>query len=139
MATFTGRQGVIKIDDTGGSLVPLAEVRSFTVDHTMDTVEDTAMGDSARTYKRGLESATFTAEILYTTQETSSPNQISALALGQEAVTVELYPSSDSVSGSGKVSGEAIITGYSINSSFDDVVTATINGTFSGDLTFAVV
>lgn len=138
MATFTGRQGVIKIDNTAGTLVNLAEVRSFTVDHTMDTVEDTAMGDSARTYKRGLESATFTAEILYTTQETTG-NQVSALALAQEAITVELYPSSDSVSGSGKISGEAIITGYSINSSFDDVVTATVNGTFSGDITFATV
>ena len=136
MATFTGRSGVIKVDNSGGgALATLAEVRSFTVDHTMEVIEDTSMGDSARTYKRGLEAATFTAEILYSKQEQPT---LPALALGDpaEGVSVEFFPSGAVAAGS-KISGEAVLTGYSINSSFDDVVTATVSGTFSGDITFA--
>lgn len=135
MSTFTGRSGVIRIAESGGSAVALAEVRSFTLDHTMEVIEDTSMGDTARTYKRGLEAATFTAEILYSKQEQST---LSALALGDagENCVVELYPSGQEAAGS-KIFGTAILTGYSVNSSFDDVVTATVSGTFTGDISFA--
>ena len=135
MATFTGRDGTILIDNTAGTLTALAEIRSFTLDHTMDVIEDTVMTDSARTYKRGLEGSTFTAEVLYSNAEVAT---IQALALGRDAVTVEMYPSGNS-STNGKISGEALITGYSVSSSFDDMVTATVSGTFSGAITFATV
>lgn len=133
MATFTGRDGTILIDNTGGTPTALAEIRSFTLDHTMDVIEDTVMGDGSRTYKRGLEGSTFTAEVLYSNAEVAT---IQALALGRDAVTVELYPSGQTTA-HGKISGEALITGYSVSSSFDDMVTATVSGTFSGAITFA--
>ena len=136
MATFTGRDGTIKIDASDGTSTALAEIRSFTLDHTMDVIEDTVMGDGARTYKRGLEGSTFTAEVLYSAQESGT---LDVLALGRDAVDVELYPSSGTASGSGKISGTAILTGYSVSSSFDDMVTATVSGTFSGAITFATV
>lgn len=135
MATFTGRDGTILIDNTGGTPTALAEIRSFTLDHTMDVIEDTVMGDGARTYKRGLEGSTFTAEVLYSQAEVAT---IQALALGRDAVTVEMYPSGNTATNS-KISGEALITGYSVSSSFDDMVTATVSGTFSGAITFATV
>ena len=56
MATFSGSAGVVK---AGGNAI--GEIRSFTVDQTADTVEDTAMGDSFRTFKTTLK--TFTASI----------------------------------------------------------------------------
>ena len=135
MATFTGRDGTILIDNTGGTPTALAEIRSFTLDHTMDVIEDTVMGDGARTYKRGLEGSTFTAEVLYSQAEVAT---IQALALGRDAVTVEMYPSGNTATNS-KISGEALITGYSVSSSFDDMVTATVSGTLSGAITFATV
>ena len=46
MATFSGSGGVVK---AGGNAI--GEIRSFTVDQTGDTVEDTAMGDSTRSFK----------------------------------------------------------------------------------------
>tara|TARA_R110002051_G_C8354412_1_gene440699 strand:+ start:52 stop:486 length:435 start_codon:yes stop_codon:yes gene_type:complete len=143
MATFTGKSGVIKISDTAGGGTPtsVAEVKSFTLDSTMDTIENTAMGATAnsRTYVAGLETSTFTAEILYTAQEQTASDDIPALLLGQEAGNFELYPSAETGAGNSKITGSCIVTGYSISSSFDDMVSATISAQVTGGLTFALL
>ena len=51
MATHTGSEGLIKIGAN-----TLGELRSYSLETTGDTIEDTTMGDSARTYKTGLTS-----------------------------------------------------------------------------------
>ena len=56
MATFSGSAGVVK---AGGNAI--GEITSFSVEQTADTIEDTSMGDSAKTYKSSLTS--FTASI----------------------------------------------------------------------------
>ena len=140
MATYTGKSGLIKISDGpgGGTPVSVAEVKSFTLDATMDTIENTAMGavQNSRTYVAGLETSTFTAEILYTAQEVTAADSIPALLLGQEQGNFELYPSAETAGagGSTKISGACIVTGYSISSSFDDMVTATISAQVTGPL-----
>tara|TARA_R100001463_G_scaffold96438_1_gene150937 strand:+ start:1420 stop:1848 length:429 start_codon:yes stop_codon:yes gene_type:complete len=142
MATYTGKSGVIKISDTAGAttLQEVAEVKSFTLDSTMDTIESTVMGslNHARTYKAGLETSTFTAEVLYSAQEIAGSTDIPALLLGQEAGAFELYPSGNDSTNT-KISGNCLVTGYSISSSFDDMVTATISAQVTGALTFAAV
>ena len=47
MATYTGKSGVLKIND-GSTLQAVAEIRSFTLDSTMDTIENTAMEAGAK-------------------------------------------------------------------------------------------
>ncbi len=142
MATYTGKSGIIKISDTAGATVlqEVLEVKSFTLDSTMDTIENTAMGATgyARTYKAGLETSTFTAEVLYSAQEIVGSTDIPALLLGQEAGAFELYPSGSDSSNT-KISGDCLVTGYSISTSFDDMVTATISAQVTGVLTFATV
>ena len=142
MATFTGKSGSLKIADDTGTLRDVAEVRSFTLDSTMDTIETTAMeaAGNARTYKAGLETSTFTAEVLYSAQEIAGgATDIPALLMGSETVSFEMYPSADTGSGNTKISGTALVTGYSISSSFDDMVTATISAQVSGALTFTAL
>ena len=145
MATYTGKSGVIKISDTAGAttLQEVLEVKSFTLDSTMDTIENTSMGaaNNARTYKAGLETSTFTAEVLYSAQEIGgAATDIPALLLGQEAGAFELYPSGSASSLSNtKISGDCLVTGYSVSTSFDDMVTATISAQVTGALTFATV
>ena len=142
MATYTGKSGIIKISDTAGATVlqEVLEVKSFTLDSTMDTIENTVMGtvNFARTYKAGLETSTFTAEVLYSAQEIVGSTDIPALLLGQEAGAFELYPSGSDSSNT-KISGDCLVTGYSISTSFDDMVTATISAQVTGVLTFATV
>ena len=141
MATYTGKAGVLKGHD-GSSLKAVAEIRSFTMDATMDTIENTAMGatNNSRSYVAGLETATFTAEILYAAQENSTNSDtIPALRLGSEAVAFEMYPSGTTQGATPVntvISGNCIITGYSISSSFDDMVTATISAQVTGDLAY---
>ena len=138
MATYTGKSGVLMIYNGSSGNKAVAEIKSFTLDSTMDTIENTAMGATAnsRTYKAGLETSTFTAEILYAGQENSTnADHVAAFLLGSEAVAFEMYPSGTTASATpvnSAITGNAIITGYSISSSFDDMVTATISAQVSG-------
>ena len=76
MATHTGSEGLIKIgSDTIG------ELRSYSLETTADTIEDSSMGDSARTYKTGLTSFTGTASVYMDEADTA---QI-ALTVGGDA------------------------------------------------------
>ena len=60
MATHTGSEGVIKI----GSTV-LGELRSYTLEQTSDTIEDTSLGDSSRTFKTGLKGFSGSASLFF--------------------------------------------------------------------------
>jgi len=50
MATHVGTSGVVKVG-TAPSDVVIAEVTGFTIDETNDTVEDTSLTDTAKSYK----------------------------------------------------------------------------------------
>ena len=65
MATKTGASGVVKIASIWyGTEAVVGEVRSFTFDGSADTIEDSAMGDTARTYKEGLKTNTVSNRVL---------------------------------------------------------------------------
>ena len=135
MATFTGENGKVEItaEDSAGS-VTVAEVRSWTVEHSKDVIEDTVMGDAARTYKSGLHQFTGSMEVVYDSTHTSATNAFDPAQDG--ALTVEFYP--DASTGE-KFSGSVIVTSVSRTSSFDDLVTATVNFQGSGALTIGSV
>lgn len=129
MATHKGSEGTVKV---GANAV--AEVRSFSISETADTVEDTTMGDSARTYKPSLTSWSGSLEVYW--DETDTNGQV-ALAVGAE-VTLGVYPEGDT-SGDTYKSGSAIVTGLTTNSSFDGMVEASITVQGNGALTSSTV
>ena len=129
MATHTGSEGVI-FNDTN----QVAEVRSFSVDEVLDTIEDTSMGDSSRTYKAGLKQ--FTATVSAFWDETDTNGQ-GGFDVGSE-VTLKLYPEGNA-SGDTYYSGTALVTGKTINSSFDGMVEAEYSFQGSGALTETTV
>ena len=124
MATHTGSEGVI-YNDTN----QVAEVRSFSIDEVMDTIEDTSMGDSSRSYKAGLKQ--FTATVSAFWDETDTNGQ-GGFDVGTE-VTLKLYPEGNA-SGDTYYSGTALVTGKTINSSFDGMVEAEYSFQGSGAL-----
>ena len=128
MATHTGKDGVIK---SGSD--ELGELRSFTLDIQADTIEDSSMGDTARTYLAGLTSASMSAEVFWDGTNTSQ----TAFDPGS-TVTVSVYPEG-TTSGDTYLSFSAIVTGKSINSSFDGMVEASISVQASGAITTATV
>lgn len=125
MATETSANGVIKV---GSSAV--AEVTGYSINYTSDTVEDTAIGDTARTYKATLKSYTASIDVMY--DQTDTSGQL-ALDVGTE-ITYSLYPSGET-SGDKYYTGSGIITGRTITGSLGEMITASFEIQGSGDLT----
>ena len=128
MATHTGSEGTIKIgSDT------LGELRSFSLETTAETIEDTSMGDSARTFKVGLTSFTGSASVFFDELDTAQVN----LTAGA-SITLNVYPEGAS-SGDTYYTGTALVTGKTINSSFDGMVEAEVSFQGSGALSESTV
>jgi hypothetical protein len=129
MATHAGSEGTVKVGSNA-----IAEIRSFSLEETADTLEDTTMGDTARTYKSSL--TTFTGSVDVFWDETDTNGQ-GALTIGA-SVTLNVYPEGDA-SGDTYYSGSAIVTGVTRSSSFDGLVEASITVQGSGALTATTV
>jgi len=120
MATLTGENGKVMFgDDSGGASTQVAEVRSWTVEHTKDVIEDTAMGDGARTYLSGLHQFTGTMECMFDTTQTSVAVFDPA---NDAALSVEFFPAATGV----KYVGNVIVTSVSRTASFDDLISLTV-------------
>jgi len=124
MATHTGSEGTVKVGSDA-----IAEVRSFSIEESADTLEDTSMGDTARTYKSSLTNYTGSIDVLW--DETDTAGQ-GGLTIGAE-VELNLYPEGDT-SGDTYYTGSAIVTGRTINSSFDGLVEMSISVQGNGAL-----
>lgn len=133
MATHTGSEGTVKVG-TAGSDVAIAEIRSFSIEESADTLEDTTMGDGARTYKASLTTFTGSIDVLWDESDTTGQG---ALTIGAE-VTLNLYPEG-ATSGDTYLGGTAIVTGRSISSSYDGLVEMSISVQGSGALTTTAV
>jgi len=127
MATHTGSEGTVKI---GANVV--AEIRSFSIDVTADTAEDTTMGDSWRTFKTTLKGWSGSLDCFW--DETDTTGQ-GAIVDGAE-ITLNVYPEG-ATTGDKYYTGTVIVTGTTINSSFDGLVEASFKFQGVGALTLA--
>jgi len=55
MANYQGNNGTVKIKSGSDSLTAVADVRTWSVTVTRETVETTAMGDDYRKFLKGLQ------------------------------------------------------------------------------------
>ena len=124
MATHTGSEGTIKVSTT-----VVGELRSYTLEQTADTIEDTSMGDTSRTYKSALKGWSGSASLFF---DEADAGQL-LLVLGTE-IALKVYPEGAS-SGDKYYYGQAIITGSNISASFDGMVEAEVTFTGTGLLT----
>jgi predicted secreted protein len=129
MANHTGSEGTVHVGTSA-----IAEIRSYSVSESADTIEDTVMGDTSRTYKSSLKSFTGSVDVYW--DETDTTGQ-GALTVGSE-VTIKFYPEG-ATSGDTYYSGSAIVTGLTINGSFDGMVEASITVQGNGALTKTTV
>jgi len=129
MATHKGSEGSVAVGSGA-----IAEVRSFSITESADTIEDTTMGDAARTYKPSLTSFSGSVEVFW--DETDTNGQV-ALTVGSE-ITFNVYPEG-STTGDSYLTGSAIVTSKTINSSADGMVEASISLQGNGALTTGLV
>ncbi len=125
MATHTGSEGTVKVGANA-----IAEIRSYSIEQTADTVEDTTMGDTFRTHKTTLKAWSGTVDVFW--DETDTNGQV-ALTVGSE-VTANFYPEG-STTGDTYLTGTAIVTGKTVSASFDGMVESTITLQGTGTLT----
>lgn len=126
MATYTGQDGSLSIDGDA-----VANLRSWSVDYTVNTVESSVMTDSTRTFKQGIKEWSGSADIYY--DNTVVGNLEDAITAGEVAFIG--YPT-DSGAGNPKVTGNILVTGISVTSSMEGMVEASVSFQGTGDVTF---
>jgi hypothetical protein len=96
------------------------------------------MGDDTRTYVRGMSSWSGSADIYWDSAEAANLNICaSTINVGATPVALKLYVSQEATND--KVYyGDGIITGFSVASSMDGLVEATISFQGSGDLAVSI-
>ena len=133
MATNTGASGVVKVQASGTAVAVVGEVRSFTFEGSADTIEDSVMGDSTRTYKQGLKTNTVSLEVYW------DEDDVQQLLLDEGAdIDFEIYPTG---AGTGETffTGGGIVTSRSISGAFDGMVEASFTVQCSGAVVEAQV
>jgi len=126
MAIHKGSEGTVHVGTDA-----VAEIKSYSVEDTMDTIEVTTMGDTFRDYETTLESFSGSIDVFWDEVDTA---QI-ALQAGSEVV-LKFYPEG-TASSAKYYTGTAIVTGLSISASFDGMVEASISVQGKSALTLA--
>ena len=125
MATFHGKDGKVKV---GGTAV--GEVRSFSVEQSASTADDSVMGDAWDTHLQTRNSWTASVECLWDDGAAGG----SILMLIGTTVSLELYPEGDTV-GDYELAGSATVESVNTSATHDGVVEASITCKGSGTLT----
>jgi hypothetical protein len=131
MATHTGSTGVVKLAAAGGTVSLVGEVRSYTIETSADTIEDSSLGNVARTYKSGLEASTISLECYW---DDTDAQQLVIDA--RSSLDVEIYPTGTGT-GEKYYTATGLVTSKSITASFDGMVEASFAIQVSGTVTEA--
>jgi predicted secreted protein len=126
MAIHKGSEGTVHVGTDA-----VAEIRSYSVEETADTLETTSMGDTARTHLASLTSFSGSLDVYWDEVDTA---QI-ALTVGT-SVVIKFYPEG-TASSAKYYTGTAIVTGVTRSASFDGLVEASISVQGTGALTLA--
>lgn len=129
MATTKGSSGVVKLAVSGGSVAAMGEVRSFTLSESADTIEDSVMGDTARTYLSSLTSATLSMDVYW-----DDADAVQLVMDSGASLIWELYPTGTGT-GEKYYSGAGVLTSKEITASFDGMVEGSFELQVSGAVT----
>jgi hypothetical protein len=122
MATYKGDGGLMKVGTT-----TVGEVLSWSVDQQSDVIEDTAMGDTAKTFVAGLTSWTGSCEAILSDADTGQ------LLLDNGSTQTALDFFFDSTTSAYK--GNAIVTGISSSASIGDMIKVSLSFQGTGAIT----
>jgi hypothetical protein len=136
MATLTGNDGQVLF---AGNTV--AAVRNFSLELTSDTIETTVCGTETRTFVKGLSSYSGSADIYFDPVEFNGNAHFnissSSAQVGADPISAKFYIKQDSAPADSVMwANTVIITGYTINSSMDGMVEASISFQGSGAPSF---
>ena len=128
MANHRGSEGTVHVGTSA-----IAEIKSYSVNETMNVIEDTNIGDSAKTFQTGSTEWDGSCDCYFDETDTA---QI-ALTSGA-SVTLKVYP--EGTASTAKYwTGTALVTGISRSASVDGMVDASFSFKGTGALILATV
>jgi len=128
MATLVGKDGVVKIGSN-----TIGEIRTYSLEQTMDVIEDSTIGDTDRTYTSGLKTFSGSMDVYFDDTDTGQLD----VQVGDTG-TINVQGEGDTT-GDHQLSGSIIVTGRTITASFDGMVEASISFQGTGALTEGTV
>ena len=133
MATIYGNNGEIKISSTA-----VGEVKSWSLTISRDTIEDTSMGDVAKTFVYGKSSASGTIEVHFDDDDSAQGTLRDAVINGT-TVALDLFTNDSSTTGTDYYSLTALITSQDVSVEMDSIESRTYNFTSAGAVTKSAV
>ena len=139
MATLTGNDGAISVNG-----IAVLAVRSWSIDITADTIETTVMGNDTRTYVKGLSTFSGTADVYFDPDTSTSGFDAAETTfnptvglVGAGGVAGKFYVEYLASGNDQVFQGNLIVTGYTVNSSMDGMVEASISFQGTGGVAFS--
>lgn len=149
MAILAGNNGVFQLKNYAGTLTGVSNIRNISIEIKTDTIETSAMGQDSRTYVKGMSSWSGSADIYFDASQfpTSSSSGLTTLnptygSVGTAAPTGNFKVYLGSTGGTdnntaNSFTGDCIITGFSVKSSMDGLVEASVSFQGTGAIVFA--
>jgi hypothetical protein len=109
----------------------IAKVRDVTLNINRDALDTTGIGQSDRTYEKGIRSSSGSGTLMYDSANTATRsvmNEILSDSSNAPSVTLVI----DGSTSLGTFSGEIVLTQVGVNVSVGDLVTVPISFNFSG-------
>ena len=133
MATYFGSDGSVKLVTSGGSVATIGELLNWTVTMTTDAVETTSMGDTSRTFQKGLSTGTASMSLYL-----DPDNAVQQDLLQGDSVDCEFYVEGTD-SGDTKYTGTFIVTSVERGTTMDGIATLNAELQLTGALTIGTV
>lgn len=124
MANHTGSDGAVKISST-----TVAEVRSFDINETADTAEDTVIGDAWKTNQLTQKEWDASLEVFWDETDTSGQG---ALKIGDTPTVI--FGPEGTATGDTIFTGTGIVTGLTIKTTHNGIIEASIKVKGNGAL-----
>tara|TARA_B100000780_G_C21062585_1_gene427171 strand:- start:221 stop:622 length:402 start_codon:yes stop_codon:yes gene_type:complete len=129
MATISGTSGSVFLQLVGTAEAIVGEVRTFNFDETIEPIDSTTMGDTAKNYTGGLKDGILNIDCFY--------DHLNAQQVVMDAgalLDIEINPGGTG-SGQKKYTGVGLVTSRSVSNSPDGLVEATFVMQISNGLT----
>tara|TARA_R100001591_G_C4340850_1_gene180607 strand:+ start:1330 stop:1731 length:402 start_codon:yes stop_codon:yes gene_type:complete len=133
MATHFGSDGAVKLVTTGGTTAQVGELLSWTVTMTTDAVETTSMGDTLRTFTKGLSSGTGSMSLYL-----DPDNAVQQDIVQGDTIDAEFFMEGQD-SGDTKYSGSFIVTSIERGTTMDGIATLNAELQLTGALAIGTV
>ena len=130
MGTYKGQDGVFQAITTGGSLATVTNLKTWSIEQSIDSIETSTMGATgdAKTFTTGQSTWTASCEVLY-----DLSNAVQADLIVGESVDIKIWP--NTVSNTESWAGTGVVTATSQSGAIGDMVGSSITVQGTGVLT----